>query len=253
MRHADGGVSCQAFGVLQWRGWAEPARRARQAASFALVGTLLTLGGATTHAHARLVLPDEASKAEGSGAVRPIAGWTEFCARTPQECTVDLAEPAAIPLTVAVWRTLRSVNRRVNARIRPITDQAHWGVVDRWDYPLDGKGDCEDYALFKRKLLADAGLPRQALLITVVRDHNGDGHAILTVRTSRGDFVLDNLADRVKPWTETGYKFVKQQSQEDPNVWVSIGGPASEPLVAARRQSTASAAQGRATNLTGSE
>ena len=180
-------------------------------------------------------------------------GWIDFCNRYAPECDGPAVAAENVELTAKVFGELDRVNRQVNGSIEAVTDMDHWGVVDRWDYPLDGKGDCEDYALFKRKLLADAGLPRQALLITVVRDHNGDGHAILTVRTSRGDFVLDNLADRVKPWTETGYKFVKQQSQEDPNVWVSIGGPASEPLVAARRQSTASAAQGRATNLTGSE
>src|SRR3954469_9978777 len=117
MRHADGGLSCQTFGELRRGGWADPARRARRVASFALVGAILTMGGATTHAHARLVLPDDVAVAEPTGPVRAIAGWTDFCARLPQECTIDTAEPSAISLTVAVWRTLQSVNRRVNARI----------------------------------------------------------------------------------------------------------------------------------------
>jgi predicted transglutaminase-like cysteine proteinase len=223
MRHGDGGISCLAFGHLQWQGWAAPARRARQAISFALVGTILTLGGATTHAHARLVLPDETSSAGSSGAVRAIPGWTEFCSRMPQECTIDAAEPAAIPLSVAVWRTLRSVNRRVNARIRPITDQAHWGVVDRWDFPDDGFGDCEDYQLLKRRMLAERGLSRRALLMTVVIDETNEGHAVLTVRTDRGDFILDNKTDAIRPWRRTGYSYIKRAGQDGP-AWVSLEG-----------------------------
>ena len=68
----------------------------------------------------------------------------------------------------------------------------HWGVVERWNYPDDGYGDCEDYVLLKRKLLMQAGWPREALLITVVRDKKGDGHAVLTVKTDRGEYILDN-------------------------------------------------------------
>ncbi|APT32550.1 MAG: transglutaminase [Cupriavidus sp.] len=223
MRHADGGISCQVFGALQWRGWAHAVRRARQAASFALVGAILTMGGATTHAHARLVLPDQVTAVEQAGSVRAIAGWTDFCARTPQECVVDIAEPNAIPLTMAVWRTLQSVNRRVNARIKPITDQAHWGVVDRWDFPDDGFGDCEDYQLLKRRMLVERGLPRRALLMTVVIDETNEGHAVLTVRTDRGDFILDNKTDAIRSWRRTGYSFIKQAGQDGP-AWVSLEG-----------------------------
>ena len=223
MRHADGGLTCQTFGLLRWRGWTDAVCRTRQAASFALVGTLLTLGGATTHAHARLVLPGEASPAEPAGSVRAIAGWTDFCARVPEECTLDTAEPPVIPLTVAVWRTLLSVNRRVNARIRPLTDQAHWGVVDRWDFPDDGSGDCEDYQLLKRRMLVERGLPRRVLLMTVVIDETNEGHAVLTVRTDRGDFILDNKTDAIRPWRRTGYSFIKRAGQ-DGRAWVSLEG-----------------------------
>jgi predicted transglutaminase-like cysteine proteinase len=89
---------------------------------------------------------------------------------------------------------------------------------------VDGKGDCKIYALFKRKLLIERGFPRQALLMTIVRDLDGEGHAILTVKTDRGDFVLDNLSADVRPWSATGYQFYKRQAQDDPNVWLSLGG-----------------------------
>jgi predicted transglutaminase-like cysteine proteinase len=125
---------------------------------------------------------------------------------------------------------LNRINRQVNASIQPVSNLAHWGtIVDHWDYPTDGKGDCKVYALEKRKLLIAESFPRQALLMTIVKDLNGHGHAILTVKTNRGDFILDNMNDEVKLWDRTGYRFVKRQSQEDPNVWVSIGDPTAAP------------------------
>ena len=121
------------------------------------------------------------------------------------------------------------VNAWVNEAIKPMTDLEHWGVVERWNYPDDGYGDCEDYVLLKRRMLIQAGWPREALLITVVRDKKGDGHAVLTIKTDRGEFVLDNQEPQVLPWTKTGYRFVKRQSQSDPNVWVSLDEPRRSP------------------------
>jgi predicted transglutaminase-like cysteine proteinase len=74
-------------------------------------------------------------------------------------------------------------------------------------------------------MLMQAGWPRQALLITVVRDKQGDGHAVLTVKTDKGELILDNQNDEILLWSDTGYQFVKRQSQTDPNVWVALGDP----------------------------
>ena len=93
----------------------------------------------------------------------------------------------------------------------------------------DGKGDCEDFALFKRKILIGESFPRQALLMTVVKDEHNEGHAILTVKINAGEFVLDNMNDEVKPSDRTGYRFVKRQSQTDQNAWVRIGDPTAAP------------------------
>ena len=106
-----------------------------------------------------------------------------------------------------------------------MTDQDHWGTVEKWSYPDDGYGDCEDYVLLKRKMLAQAGWPLEALLITVVREKSGDGHAVLTVKTDKGEFILDNQNPEILLWSETNYRFVKRQSQTDPNRWVSLGDP----------------------------
>ena len=149
-------------------------------------------------------------------------GWADFCERYAGECGGGPLPTQTLALTPRALADIRRVDRWVNTHVDPITDMDHWGVEDRWDLPFDGKGDCEDYALLKRKMLMQMGYPRQALLMTVVHDGADEGHAILTVKTDRGDFVLDNLNNGVKPWSETGYLFVKRQSQEDPNVWVKI-------------------------------
>ncbi|HYA81337.1 MAG TPA: transglutaminase-like cysteine peptidase [Methylocystis sp.] len=156
-------------------------------------------------------------------------GWVDFCARYAGECPDDMLTAQPIEFSPQTMRQIRAVNAYVNRTIEPVSDMDHWGVIDQWDYPTDGKGDCEDYALMKRRMLLKAGFPRQALLMTVVKEKNGDGHAMLMVRTTHGDFVLDNLSDEVRSWNETPYRFVKRQSEENPSIWVSIGAPTNAP------------------------
>ena len=151
-------------------------------------------------------------------------GWADFCTRRVEECRVDVLDPVDVVMSGKVEKVLAEVNAEVNAEIEPVSNLEHWGtLLDHWDYPTDGKGDCKIYALWKRKQLLDRGFPRQALLMTIVRDLEGNGHTILTVKTDKGDFILDNMVGEVRLWDETGYKFVKRQSQTDPNVWVSVG------------------------------
>ncbi len=150
-------------------------------------------------------------------------GWAQLCATNPEDCQVESLEPRSMAMTRASWSTVARVNRFVNDTIEQVEDLEHFGVVERWTYPVDGKGDCEDLVLLKRRMLMEAGIPRQALLITVVRDEEGAGHAVLTLRTDKGDFVLDNKTSRILEWRSTGYAMVKRQSQENPNVWVAIG------------------------------
>jgi predicted transglutaminase-like cysteine proteinase len=109
----------------------------------------------------------------------------------------------------------------------------HLHVADRWDLAEDGSGDCEDFQLLKRKLLAEVGLPRRAMRMTVVIDEKGEGHAVLTLITDRGDLILDNKTSTVLPWRQTGYTFIKRESQ-DAVAWVSLGRAAS-PVTTANR------------------
>jgi predicted transglutaminase-like cysteine proteinase len=158
-------------------------------------------------------------------ATRPPIGWVEFCADRPHECKVTPSLPRDIVLSTKAWSDLVRINAWVNDNIRPMTDMDHWGVVEKWSYPDDSYGDCEDYALLKRRMLVEAGWPREALLMTVVREKSGSGHAVLTVKTDKGEFILDNQEEKILLWSETSYRFVKRQSQTDPNRWVSLGDP----------------------------
>jgi predicted transglutaminase-like cysteine proteinase len=154
---------------------------------------------------------------------RAIWAWSSFCERYPRECAVEAGEPELMILTRATWETINNVNRRVNAALKPMSDSEHWSVEDRWDLGEDGYGDCEDYQLLKRKLLAGKGLPRRAMRLTVVLDEKGEGHAVLMVRTDRGDFILDNKTNFVLAWDQTSYTFVKREAA-DGTSWVSLGG-----------------------------
>jgi len=156
---------------------------------------------------------------------RPPIGWVDFCAEHTFECKVAPTAPRDVVLTNKTWTDLVRINKWVNENVKPMTDMDHWGVVEKWSYPDDGYGDCEDYALLKRRMLTEAGWPREALLMTVVRERNGDGHAVLTVKTDKGEFILDNQEEKILLWSETSYRYVKRQSQADPNRWVSLGDP----------------------------
>jgi len=174
-------------------------------------------------------VPQSANAAEklayvsvGENTRAPI-GWKQFCQDHPEDCTGGSISALDVQLTKAALKEMERVNRYVNDHVKPMTDLDHYGVVEKWAYPDDGYGDCEDYVLLKRKMLMQAGWPQSALLITVVRDKKGDGHALLPVRTDKGEYILDNQEDKILTWSGTGYRFVKRQAQTDVNVWVSLG------------------------------
>lgn len=203
----------------------------RVLALMAGIGMAAWLGAPVTAAEA--ILPRSTYIAVGSQTLVPY-GWVDFCNRYQGECNGRPLPPVDINWTAKTQKLIEKANAVANANVRPMSDEDHWGVVDRWDYPTDGFGDCEDYVLYKRRLLLEQGFPRQALLVTVVKDEHGAGHALLTVKTNQGEFVLDNLHDEVKPWRDTRYKFVKRQSQTDQNIWVDIGEPTAAPLMVSR-------------------
>lgn len=166
---------------------------------------------------------------------RAPIGWTQFCHDQPWDCRSDSGNET-VRLTNAKLEELNRINTQVNARIAPITDADHYGVTEKWTYPDDNKGDCEDYALLKRRELIARGWPASSLLLTVVRDQKNEGHAVLTAHTSKGDFVLDNVTDELKPWNETGYRFVKRQSTQNSNSWVALSDLANADMAVAAQK-----------------
>jgi predicted transglutaminase-like cysteine proteinase len=200
----------------------------------AFLGFALVSGSVVAQAQTFASLPSGSQPIQNSGTAKPILGWIKFCEQNPAECAVNASEARVITLTSQVWNAIVSVNKRVNAEIKPVTDQDHLGVVDNWSFPTDGKGDCEDYQLLKRKILAEMGLPRRAMRMTVVIDELGEGHAVLMIRTDKGDYILDNKTSAILSWDETGYSYVKRESQEA-SAWVSLGGITTSPTTTANR------------------
>lgn len=167
-------------------------------------------------------------------ATSPPLGFVQFCRDYPEHCENRSYARTAIQLTEASWRMIVKINADVNREIIAVTDQDNWGTPEHWSLPEDGKGDCEDFVLEKRRRLVKAGFPIQTLLITVVRDHKGDGHAVLTVKTDRGDFILDNQVGKILAWKNTGYRFIKRQADDNPARWVSLGGIDTSTVAASR-------------------
>jgi len=155
------------------------------------------------------------------GLAQPPYGFVNFCERMPRECAHGRPEEHRFDATPERLAELDAVNRAVNREIEPVTDLELYGEADYWTIPTV-KGDCEDYVLLKRRRLIGLGWPPSALLITVVRDERGDGHAVLTARTLQGDFILDNKTDEVKIWHRVRYQFVMRQSYLNPRVWMSL-------------------------------
>lgn len=162
----------------------------------------------------------QASSMETTGLTTQPIGHHTFCQALPQECQRTAnAQPEV--LDQKKWQRMVALNNRINSTITPLTDMEIWGINELWSYP-ETVGDCEDYVLLKRHALMQSGFQAANLLITVVRQPNGDGHAVLTVRTNKGDFVLDNLRDEIRPWHDTEYEFLKRQSTRHAGRWENI-------------------------------
>ena len=159
------------------------------------------------------------SMVTGAATSQPI-GHYDFCQIHRNECGPNRNTSPA-EMSDAKWGMVRSVNATVNNSITPMTDKEIFGKDEVWAYPTTA-GDCEDFALLKRRILVQRGISPANLLLTVVRKPDGEGHAVLTLRTTNGDFVLDNLASSVKPWFDTPSSFIKRQSSANAGRWVTI-------------------------------
>lgn len=166
--------------------------------------------------------PAENFVAIRGGPAKPPSGYLGFCARFPDQCTAPEGAPRAVNLTDDVWQSLQAVNTAYNEAIVAEEDSDHYGSAEYWTIPTDGHGDCEDYVVAKRQALIQLGLPEPALRIAVVFTPNFVRHAVLTVVTDKGNYVLDNLRNEIVGWDETDYTFVERQDPASPSGWVSL-------------------------------
>ncbi|MBG6142807.1 putative transglutaminase-like cysteine proteinase [Labrenzia sp. EL_142] len=149
-------------------------------------------------------------------------GHKQFCRDNAWACPKERYQPVVVKLNEARWNQLIAINAKVNRRVKPMTDDDLFGKIEHWSYPVNGYGDCEEYVLEKQRVLMEAGWPKSALLITVAKDVDNAGHAVLTVRTDHGDMILDNQIEAVLPWYSTPYRYIKRQSPNSSVRWTGI-------------------------------
>lgn len=136
---------------------------------------------------------------------RAPKGYVAFCRSNPSECKADGV--GVVSYNSHIRSLIATVNNRVNRSMRPRNDSG----ADVWTVNATS-GDCEDFALTKRSQLIRAGVPAGALRMAVVVTPLGVGHAVLVVKTNRGEFVLDNLRKTIVKRNQTGYAFLRVAS-----------------------------------------
>ena len=114
------------------------------------------------------------------------------------------------------------INKQINSSTRAVDDQSQYRRTEYWALPSARGGDCEDFALLKKRELIQAGIAPNRLLIATVLDRGRGGHAVLVLRTDTGDVVLDNLTNRILPWSKTRYTFLRMQDPRSPNRWIGV-------------------------------
>ena len=201
-------------------------RCARRIANAASRSFLLSLAAILLFAPAAISAPlDEPIFMREGKEVRGPTGYYELCRREPWSCPAPPPSAAGADVKVVLddegVATLAELNAMLNSAYKPSTDYDLYGVSEYWTTPIHG-ADCEDYVIAKRSALVAAGWPPSALLIGVARGVEAPYHAVLLVRTDRGELVLDNLRDEVLDWRETGYDWVVRQSLSNPQAWVRV-------------------------------
>jgi predicted transglutaminase-like cysteine proteinase len=153
-----------------------------------------------------------------------------FCLRYPSDCKSNPTENERIDLDAQTTELLKRVNQSVNMSIIPTPKSYGSNLGDGWTIAPD-MGDCNDYAVTKRHELLENGLPSKALRLSVVKTASGIGHLVLVVVTTKGDIVMDNLTEVIRPWQSTDYHWLKIQSATDSKFWYEIKAPAAGPSV----------------------
>ncbi len=173
-----------------------------------------------------LFLASEAAATEGAfitavAASPPPSGANQLCRQYSWACATKRSVAMSSQQEMQI---IKQINRQVNASTREVTDQYQYKTRERWALPTSMGGDCEDFALLKKRDLIKAGIDPNKLLIATVLDTRRNAHAVLVYRSAQGDLVLDNLTNRIKPWSATRYLFLRMQDPKQPRRWVGVYG-----------------------------
>lgn len=152
----------------------------------------------------------------GGPTAEPI-GSVLFCTQHVSECAREGTAGTEVVMTPRRWDQLGTVQSQVNRDIAPSS-----AVEIAWHYVKDGRGNCVQYALEKRRRLIALGWPAGALRLATAITRDGIGHLVLVVTTSKGDWVLDNLRRSVVPWDDLPYRWVSRQQGASMAEWVSL-------------------------------
>lgn len=147
-----------------------------------------------------------------AGKNRAPLGYQMMCLKTPAACRGGGA--AVEKVSKNEMATLKRVNSSVNRSIKPRGDR---NGADVWTIGASS-GDCEEFALAKRAALIKAGFSPSALRLAYVKTKRGEGHAVLVVKTNKGDLVLDNLTSTIKPLSQSGLRLVTMAGA-NPRKW----------------------------------
>lgn len=183
-------------------------------AAFALAAALTLASAVPSHAI------DARGLLQARAAATPPAGASNLCATYDWACARSATARVAFPADAL--KVLQQVNGFANRAIRPLSDVQQYAVAERWALPTRRGGDCEDYALFKKRALIEAGFPPERLLLASVLDRRMQPHAVLVVRMGPQDLVLDNITSRILPWEKTGYTFLRMQNPRSPDRWIAL-------------------------------
>ncbi len=171
-----------------------------------------------------LFVTAEVSASEGSfipsvNVSPPPSGARQLCNQYNWACST---KTSALMSRQKEMQIIKRVNRRVNSTTRSVTDQSQYRTSERWALPTSRGGDCEDFALLKKRDLIRAGVDPGKLFIATVLDTQRNSHAVLVYRSAGGDLVLDNLTNKIKPWATTRYLFLRMQNPQKPSGWVGV-------------------------------
>jgi predicted transglutaminase-like cysteine proteinase len=174
-----------------------------------MTATLFSTGGAAAYTNSAKV--STFGLVTQTAAITPLS-MQFFCAEHKSECAGG--GRGQVTMSPNLMAVLKQINSHVNRSIRPERDTA-----DVWDLNPTS-GDCEDYVLSKRSALIRQGVSAGALRIAYTHTRRGEPHAVLVVRTSQGDYVLDNLSNSVRTLQASGYN-IRSMSSPNPTRWTA--------------------------------